>query len=151
MPRSTKLPITINNRFLACLRVAVIATSASCGIRAGNVTLIPVAFEGWVVIRYQVPGAPSLDREGARTMVKVPASGSLSTSSDSPYGYGIDEYYLVGTDGERVRIQGEADGCNGQGTACIQHYEFTSSPIKATTVFVGKKQNLPRYPKPTVP
>jgi len=43
------------------------------------VTLIPDGFEGWVVIRYDVPGEPSLGREGAKTMIKVPSSGSVIT------------------------------------------------------------------------
>ena len=110
----------------------------------------PDGFEGWVVIRYDIPGEPAFDREGAKTLVKVPKSGSLSTSSDSANGYGIDEYYLVAADGQRVRVPSEAEGCKDQ-DPCVQQFEFITSPIKATLFFVGKKQDVSQYPKPKVP
>lgn len=140
-----------SNYLLVCLLTALILTTAACGVRAGNVTLIPDDFEGWVVIRYEVPGEPSLSREGAKTMVKVPASGSLMTSSDMPSGYGIDEYYFVGADGKRTPIQNEAEGCKEQDAPCVQQFEFVTSPARVAMYFVGKKPNLGRYPKPEVP
>lgn len=138
-------------RLLACLLIFLaVVVGVGCGVRAGNVVLIPTGFEGWVVIRYQIPNAPSFDHEGAKTLVKVPESGSLSSSSDRPNGYGVDEYYFVAGDGQRVRIQSDAEGCNDP-APCIQQFEFITSPIKATLFFVGKKQDLPQHPKPKVP
>lgn len=135
---------------LACLIVLTIVVGVGCGVRAGNVVLIPMGFEGWVVIRYDMPGEPAFDHEGAKTLVKVSQSGSLSTSSDRPNGYGVDEYYFVGADGQRVRIQSDAEGCKDQ-DPCIQQFEFITSPVKATLFFVGKKQDLSKHPKPKVP
>lgn len=143
--------MTITHYFLVGVLAAVMVAGVSCGVRAGNITLIPDGFEGWVVIRYQVPGEPSLGREGAKTIVKVPASGSLITNSDRPNGYGIDEYYFVGADGKRVPIQNEAEGCKRQDAPCVQQFEFVTSPIKATMFFVGQKPDFGRYPKPKVP
>lgn len=138
-------------RFLACwlIFLAVVA-GVGCGVRAGNVVLIPMGFEGWVVIRYQVPNAPSFDHEGVKTLVKVPESGSLSSSSDRPNGYGVDEYYFVAGDGRRVRIQSDVEGCKDP-APCVQQFEFITGPIKATLFFVGKKADLSQYPKPRVP
>ena len=93
---------------------------------------------------------PALGYEGAKTLVKVPDSGSVSTSSDRPDGYGIDDYYFVGPNGNRVKVLSDADGCKAQ-EPCIQQFEFVTSPVKVTTFFVGQKQDLPRYPKPKVP
>jgi len=136
---------------LACALTAFILTVVACGVRAGNIVLIPSGFEGWVVIRYEVPGESSLGREGAKTMLRVPVSGSLITSSDMPRGYGIDEYYFVGADGKRTPIQNEPEGCKDQDVPCVQQFEFVTSPVKVTIFFVGKKPNLARYPKPKVP
>jgi hypothetical protein len=132
------------------LIVLTIVMVAACGVRAGNVILIPMGFEGWVVIRYDMPGEPAFDHEGVKTLVKVPQSGSLSTSSDRQNGYGVDEYYFVGANGQRVRIQSDAEGCRDQ-EPCIQQFEFITSPTKETVFFVGKKQDLATHPKPNVP
>jgi hypothetical protein len=101
------------------LIVLTIMVAVACGVRAGNVVLIPMGFEGWVVIRYDMPGEPAFAHEGAKTLVKVPQQGSLSTSSDRPNGYGLDEYYFVEADGQRVRIQSDAEGCRDQ-EPCIR-------------------------------
>lgn len=98
-----------------------------------------------------MPGEPSPGREGAKTIIEVPASGSLITSSGRQSGYGIDDYYFVGADGKRVPIQNEAVGCKLQNAACVQQFEFVTSPIKAAIFFVGQKPNLGLYPKPKVP
>ena len=141
----------MTERFLpAVAAVFALTVATSCGVRAGNVVLIPTGFEGWVVVRYDVAGAPALDHEGAKTLVRVPDSGSVSTGSDRSNGYGIDDYYFVGPDGNRVKIQSDAEGCKEQ-EPCVQQFEFVTSPAKVTTFFIGPKQDLARYPKPKVP
>ena len=138
-------------RLLACLLIVLpIVAGVGCGVRAGNVVLIPMGFEGWVVIRYDIPSEPAFIREGVKTVIKVPASGSLSTSSERPNGYGIDEYYFVGADEKRVRVQSDFEGCKEQ-DPCIQQFEFVTSPTTVSVFFIGNKQDLSRYPKPKVP
>ncbi len=102
------------------------------------------------MIHYDIPSDPALDHEGAKTLVKVPGSGSLSTSSNRSNGYGIDEYFFVAADEKRVRVQNDAEGCNEQ-EPCIQQFEFITSPTKTTVFFVGKKPDVSHYPKPKVP
>jgi hypothetical protein len=151
MHRQNELPIVGALNFWAYLLIVLaIGVGVGCGVRAGNVVLIPMGFEGWVVIHYDIPREPAFDHEGAKTLVKVPESGSLSTSSNRPNGYGIDEYFFVAADGKRVRVQNEAEGCNDQ-EPCIQQFEFVTSPTKMTMFFVGKKPDVARYPKPKVP
>ncbi len=141
----------MSTRLLVCLLIVFhIAIAVSCGFRAGNVVLIPMGFRGWVVIRHEVAGAPPFGHEGGKMLIKVPESGILSSSSNWPSGYGNDEYYLVGDDGQRVRIHSPFEGCNDP-APCIQRFEFITSPIKATVFFVGNVQDLSQHPKPKVP
>ncbi len=141
----------MSTRLLAYLLIVFhIVIGVSCGFRAGNVVLIPMGFRGWVVIRHDVAGAPVFGHERFKMLIKIPESGLLSSSSDWPSGYGTDEYYLVGRDGQRVSIHSQFQGCNDP-APCIQEFEFISSPIKATLFFVGNKQDLAQHPKPTLP
>ena len=150
MRKYAKLQIGATPRIDAVL-VALIAlvAAASCGVRWGNLVLIPSDFEGWVVIRYFVASEPVLTREGTKPLIKVPKSGHLSTSSTSPTGYGVDEYYFVFPDGRRQRLRSELDTCPEQ-EICAQKFGFTSRPSQVTIFFVGRAKDLSRYPKPTV-
>ena len=121
-------------------------TTVSCGVRWGDIVLIPDNFEGWVTIKYEIPEAAPLKREGLKTLVQVPASGEVRTSSTRATGYGRDEYYLVAADGRRRRIPNEFGGCPGQ--SCAQRFTFFSSPARVTVFFVGRAENMPRYPNP---
>jgi hypothetical protein len=143
----------MNGRFLPAVAGVILALSlaASCGLRAGNVVLIPAGFEGWIIVRYQVQGAPALDFEGAKSLIRVPDSGSVSTSSDRPQGYGSDDYYFVGPGGKRVRVQSGDFGCKQEQEPCVQRCEFITSPVKVTTFFVGPKEDLVRYTRPKLP
>lgn len=132
---------------LAVLVALLVPLAASCGVRGGDVVLLPVNFEGWVVIHYEDPSGTPLETEGARTLIRVPPSGVVRTSSPRAEGYGLDKYYFVASNGSRVRVQHEAEGCEDQG-ACVQQFEFISSPTKTTVFFVGEKGNLGRYRRP---
>jgi hypothetical protein len=120
---------------------------ASCGVRAGNVVLLPMGFEGWVAIRYDVPAGTALEREWAKTLIRVPRSGVVSCRSRRSSGYGIDEYYFVTTDGLRRRVPTDAHGCSEQ-EACVQLFQFFFSPTTTTLFFVGKRANVPLYRRP---
>lgn len=119
----------------------------SCGVRWGDVILLPDNFEGWVTIKYDVPEAAALGRDGRKILIQVPPSGALLTSSDRAIGYGLDEYYFVGSDGHRLRLPTEAEGCV-PAEVCVQHFRFYSSPAKVSVFFVGKAGSMARYPYP---
>jgi hypothetical protein len=125
--------------------LAVIITGA-CGVRWGDIILIPENFEGWVTIKYEVPRAAPLGREGLKTLVQIPIPGVVSTSSSRPTGYGADQYYLVGSDGHRSRLPTEFGGCPGR--VCAQQFTFFSSPRIVTVFFVGRAESMPRYLNP---
>jgi hypothetical protein len=120
---------------------------ACCGIRRGDVVLLPNGFEGWVVIRYEVSNTPVLEREGFRNVVRVPTSGEFSTNSKRAVGYGFDTYYFVDVAGKRQRIRAWDEHCERQ-EVCVQQFQLFSSPSIATIFFVGKKDDVPRHPKP---
>jgi hypothetical protein len=141
----------MTSRALASILLAslALAMTISCGVRAGNVVLFPMGFEGWVMVHYEVSGAPAFEREGGKTLIRVPSSGSVSSSNERPTGYGLDEYYSVAPGGKRLRLQSEDKGCRSE-ELCVQQFQFFSSPSKVTRFFVGQKENLGRYPMPEV-
>ena len=54
--------------------------------------LIPAGYSGWVRVEFEVPGAPPLPSEAGQTVLKIPPSGMLKTSSREPYGWAKDHY-----------------------------------------------------------
>jgi len=150
-PAHMRRAMRLRDRRIVILAVAfvVIAIAPACGIRAGNVVLIPNGFRGWVVIRYNVSGAAELGHDGVKTLISVPESGAVFTSSDRPSGYARDEYYFVGGNDKRLRITSDAEGCQTR-KPCVQGFEYITSPVKVTVFFVGTKQELPLYPRPNV-
>ena len=63
--------------------------------------LIPEGYSGWVRVEFEVPGASILPAEAGQTVVKVPYSGLLRTSSQEQYGWAKDDYLFYSSD--RVR------------------------------------------------
>lgn len=137
---------TIPLVLLTCLGVFF---GTACGVRRGDVVILPPNFEGWVVILYEVPAKPVLPREGFKNLINVPPSGIVLTNSVKPVGYGIDEYYLAGPNGSRKRIWTEFEGCNANET-CVREIQFFFSPVRASLFFVGGKDDLARFPRPDV-
>jgi hypothetical protein len=125
------------------------AFTICCGVRAGNVVLLPEDFEGWIVIRYNVSGADALEREGIKVVIKVLMSGAISTSSERASGYGLDAYYFVDANGRRRPIPSEADGCKND-ERCARQFQFFTSPSTITVFFVGTKQALFQSSPPVV-
>ena len=49
--------------------------------------LIPEGYRGWVRVEFEIPGAPPLPTEAGQTVIKIPPSGLLRTSSPEQYGW----------------------------------------------------------------
>jgi hypothetical protein len=89
---------------------------------------IPEGYSGWVHVEFETPGAPPLPQEAGQTVVKIPPSGALKTSSPEQYGWARDSYAFYS--GRSVRpipdsgagkliwgkINGEASGSSGKRT-----------------------------------
>jgi hypothetical protein len=62
--------------------------------------LIPENYTGWVRIEFEIPGAPPLPVENGQTVIRIPPSGVLRTSSPE-LGLAKDYYFLVSSTGVR--------------------------------------------------
>lgn len=63
--------------------------------------LIPEGYKGWVRVEFGIPNEPKLSLEGKRTVLKIPPSGVLKTSSSEQYGWAKDSYSYYSSAGER--------------------------------------------------
>ena len=133
----------------AVLLIALSTFMFSCGVRTGNVVLIPSGYKGWITIRYEVKDAMALPKEGIRTVLRVPSSGIVNTSNSRPNGYGVDTYYAVSPQGVRTRIPTETDSCSAN-QKCVRRFQFFTSPRIVTVFFVGTAEDISRFPKPTI-
>jgi hypothetical protein len=121
----------------------------SCNLRAGDIVLIPSGYEGWVTIRYEVKESPALPKEGFKTLIQIPSSGILSTSSSRPEGYGSDTYYALSSRGTRTRIPAEPEPCS-EAEECVGHFEYWTSPAMTTIFYVGASKDVTCFPQPTI-
>ncbi len=87
---------------------------------------IPEGYSGWVRVEFEIPGTPPLPQEAGKTVVKIPPSGALKTSSPEQYGWARDSYAFYSSAGVRSipdsgtgrliwgKINGEASGPSGK-------------------------------------
>lgn len=64
--------------------------------------LIPDGYVGWVLIEYQIKGAPPLPLEEGRDLYRISNQGRLQTSSAPEEGMASDEYFYVTSKGRKV-------------------------------------------------
>src|SRR6202023_3244609 len=88
--------------------------------------LISEGHTGWVRVEFEVPDAPPLPVEAGKTVLRIPPSGILQTSSPEQYGWAKDEYFFYSSTGSRPlpdsgpqrliwgKINGEASGTSGK-------------------------------------
>jgi hypothetical protein len=88
--------------------------------------LIPEGYTGWVRVEFEIPGAPPLPSESGYTLVKIPPSGTLKTSSSEQHGSANDDYDSYSNDALRPlpysgpekrvwgKITGELQGPSGR-------------------------------------
>ena len=112
--------------------IVLIALGAWFIINARNSTprsmrfLIPEGYSGWVRIEFEAPGAPALPQEAGATVLRIPSSGRLRTSSPEQYGWVNNSYAFYSSAGVRPipgsgsgkliwgKINGEASGASGK-------------------------------------
>lgn len=54
---------------------------------------IPRAYDGWITVRYSVPGAPALPEKDGVQQIRIPADGYLETSTALEVGWRKDTYF----------------------------------------------------------
>jgi len=87
---------------------------------------IPEDYSGWARVEFEIPGEPTLPSEAGQTVLKIPSSGTLRTSSPEEYGWARDYYSFYSDAGTRPlpdsgpgrmiwgKINGEASGVSGK-------------------------------------
>lgn len=73
--------------------------------RVPNRYLIPNGYVGWVKVCYKVKDAHPLPIEEGHYLFTFPSSGVLNTSSDTEYGWAVDEYYYYSADHSRTKLE----------------------------------------------
>jgi len=135
--RSARIFVGIATVVIVIGMVAWLSISARNASRRSLRFLIPEGYSGWVRVEFEISGAPALTSEGGQTVVKIPPTGRLMTSSPEQYGWARDSYYFYSSPGlssssaglrlildsgpERLiwgKINGEAAGSQG-----IRKYE----------------------------
>src|ERR1044071_3448283 len=117
------------NRCLWLVVYGGIFCSLRCGMRRGEIILIPDSYIGWVRVYYDVPGEVGLPREGGKNLLRIDRDGLLRTSTPLYKGYGVDEYYYVTSTGERHRLREEGPNVNAAWITHLQ-YVYATPPVR---------------------
>ena len=123
--KAIRISVSVATLLLVIGAVAWIEKSAPHSTRLSSRFLIPEGYTGWVRVEFEVKDAPSLPVENGQYVLKIPASGVLTTSSAEQYGWAKDSYdFYTGTGSHPVndsgpesliwgKINGEASGTSG--------------------------------------
>jgi len=72
--------------------------------------LIAEGYSGWVRVEFEVSGEPVLPVVGAQFVIKIPATGSLKTSSPEQFGWARDTYsFYTSADSKLSQIPARED------------------------------------------
>jgi hypothetical protein len=129
-PDGAKRPARILVGIATLILVGCLGIWSSINIRSSTPRslrfLIPDGYSGWVRVEFEIPGAPPLPVDAGQTVVKIPSTGSLQTSSPEQYGWANDTYAFYSNAGHRSiadsgadrliwgKINGEASGSSGK-------------------------------------
>lgn len=80
---------------IAMAMTGIIGWSYFHSTRRPDRFLIPQNYVGWVLIEYQVKGAPPLTLEEGHDLYRISAQGRLQTSSKMEDGMATDQYFYV--------------------------------------------------------
>ena len=80
---------------LTILCATCLVLMAHCGTdrRTPVRYLLPDGYQGWVILDYEVDGAPTLRKENGFYVVQFDQTGRVSTSSSVETGWANDEYF----------------------------------------------------------
>jgi len=109
--------------------------------------LIPAGYSGWVRVDFRQKGAPPLQMEDGRRLLKLNAQGALQTSSDPQLGHGRDDFFYY-LDHRRTPLS-NAGVCKGGMVWQIENMvdERTSTPF--ARFFVGTEGQYRHEVDPT--
>jgi hypothetical protein len=99
--------------------------------------LVPRSYMGWVRIRYKVPGAPALPRQGNLLICRIPNSGVLATSSQPEGGWATDSYAYYSAEGVQEPLAVTEPGRNGMIWGEAMESEGGTGTADSEVFFVG--------------
>jgi hypothetical protein len=129
----------------------IVGSLSACNQRKGDVVYIPAGYEGWVSIEYQVTASMPLEVRRSKYVVRVPAGGTVQTSTIRDVGYASDEFYFVSSVGNEVAIPVELTTPDAQFCethTCVLRPTYRSGPNSVTFFFVGPKSRISHYKSP---
>lgn len=139
-------------RFLIFL-LPVIALFSSCEEKkAKTIYLIPENFRGDIIITYDIQNGQDANFEKRMRVIRVPASGIVSTQHVSSTGVSEDKFYMVSADGKRTEITFDLNTTSDK-QVCI-HNMVTSSkkidgaPHHIEAFMVHRKDSIQFYKEP---
>ena len=136
--RSARILVSVSTLALVIGLIAWSTIGGPNSTRRSLRFLIPEGYKGWVRVEFEVPHEPLLPMEGGQTVLKIPPSGVLKTSSPEQYGWAKDSYSYYSGAGERLLpdsghgslIWGKMNGAESGSSGKCEYEEF----------FVGTEQ-----------
>jgi hypothetical protein len=106
--------------------------------------LIPDRYVGWVEVRYGVSGSPRLPIQNSVLVCRIPASGSLATSSTLEDGWAEDEYDYYDANGalRRLRETGWSGGGQIWGVEMSRSVGSEADPERDEYIYVGSEEQF---------
>lgn len=109
---------------------------------------IPNDYTGWIILEYNVAGAPALPIRDGYLVIQPGPSGRLQTSTEYSSGWAKDEFYYVNPE-STVQLEKTAPGGGGLGWGASATFEqptrasvsgsLSSSGLSKPTVPLGRK------------
>jgi len=99
--RSVRILVGLFTLVLGIGLVAWISLSARNSTQRSLRFLIPESYTGWVRVEFEIAGESPVPVEGGQTVLKIPPSGVLRTSSPEQYGWAEDDYFYYSSAGVR--------------------------------------------------
>ncbi|MGA8623025.1 MAG: hypothetical protein WB660_31435 [Candidatus Sulfotelmatobacter sp.] len=91
--RSARIFVVLSTLAVVIGFVVWVSMSARNSTQRSLRVLIPESYAGWVRVEFEIQGASALPVEGGQTVLKIPPSGVLKTSSPEQYGWAKDYYF----------------------------------------------------------
>src|SRR5271166_1840524 len=91
--RSAQIAVVLCTAAVFLGAAAWLTIDARRSVRYSSKFLIADGYVGWVRVEFEVNGAPPLPIDGGKYLFKVPASGTLQTSTAEQYGRARNHYF----------------------------------------------------------
>lgn len=141
-PRTFRMVVGLGSLTLAIAASGWFGFSRKTVMRRSSQILIPAGYVGWVMVEFQVAGAPPLPVEGKYYRLEIPPNGLLRTSSSEHFGLSQDAYFYRSAD----HLQALPSAVGSSGRMIWGRMNGESGPAKDATkyeqFFVGSEEQF---------